>query len=170
MQNDTECRSTAQHIIAEHRRLHRLMTRAHAAITEYNGPDQDATRADVVSVLQQVRQELARHFAQEEADGFLKKAASCSPELWKEARRIEDEHPQLLESANALIAQAMDSDQSVQKRVALELAFDALRHHLESHELAENALLRQSIGMDLIGDNSIQPVLTLDEKRQGRSN
>ena len=145
MHNVENHRGGAEHLVAEHRRLHRLMAQAHTAIVAYNGPDHDATSADVVRVLRQVREELARHFAQEEADGFLKKAASCSPELAVEARRIEDEHPRLLDTADALIAQAMDSDQSVQKRVALELAFDDLRHHLDSHELAENALLRQSI-------------------------
>jgi hemerythrin len=146
-----ECRSNAEHIIAEHRRLHRLMTQAHAAIVAFNGPDGDATMADVVRVLRQVREELARHFAQEEADGFLNKAAACSPELAAEVRRIEHEHPRLLETADALIAQAMDSDQSVQKRVALELAFDDLRYDLDSHEAAENALLRQSIESGLHG-------------------
>jgi hypothetical protein len=163
MESNLECRSCAEHIFAEHRHLHRLMTQTHAVIVTFNGPDADATMADVVRVLRQVREELARHFANEEADRFLKNAASCSPELAVEARRIEDEHPRLLESADALIAQALDSDQSVQKRVALELAFDELRHHLDSHEMAENALLRQSVGVDLNGDNSVQPVLTLDE-------
>ena len=146
MQSDMKYRSNVEHIIAEHRRLHRLMIQAHAAIAAFNGPDGDATMADVVRVLRQVREELARHFAQEEADGFLNKAASCSPELAAEARRIDHEHRRLLESADGLIAQAMDSDQSVQKRVALELAFDDLRYHLDSHEVAENALLRQSVG------------------------
>jgi hypothetical protein len=145
MQSTHECRSNAEHIIAEHRRLHRLMTQAHTAIIDFHRSDAKATTFDVVESLRQVRKELAHHFAQEEADGFLSKAAACSPELAAEARRIEDEHPRLLESADALIAQAMDSDQSVQKRVALELAFDELRQHLDSHEMAENALLRQSI-------------------------
>jgi hemerythrin len=169
MQNDANYRCDTEHLIAEHRRLHRLMTQAHAAIVEYNGPDQEATTADVVHVLRQVREELARHFAKEEADGFLKNAASCSPELAAEARRIEDEHPRLLESADALIAQAMDSDQSVQKQVALELAFDELRHHLDSHETAENALLRQSVGIGVVSRSDIIRALDLEHQAAKRT-
>jgi hemerythrin len=162
MQKDEECRSDAEYLIAEHRRLQRLMMRAHEAIAAYRGPDREATIADVVRVLRQVRDELEHHFKQEETDGFLANAASHTPELTGEARRIRDEHPRLLETADALIAQAMDGDQSVQKRVALELAFDELRQHLDSHELAENVLLRQRVGADLSGFENDQPTHVLD--------
>ena len=162
MTRDDESRSYAEHLVAEHRRLHRLLTQARTAIVAYNGPDREASIVDVVRVLRQVREELERHFAQEETDGLLRKAASGCPQLSAEARRIEDEHPRLLESADALIAQAMDSDQSVEKRVALELAFDGLWHHLDSHEVAENALLRQSIGADLHAHEDNQPKIMSD--------
>jgi hemerythrin len=162
MQKDDECRCNAKYLIAEHRRLQRLMMRAHEAIVADNRPDPEATIAEVVRVLRQVRDELEHHFNQEEADGFLANAASHTPELTGEARRIRDEHPRLLETADALIAQAMDSDQSVQQRVALELAFDELRQHLDSHELAENVLLRQRIGADLSGNENDQRTHVLD--------
>jgi hypothetical protein len=148
MHADDQRHGYAEHLVAEHRRLHRLLAQARTAIAEFNGPDREPAAADVARVLRNVRDELQHHFAQEEADGCLEKASAGSPELAAEARRIRDEHPRLLETADALIAQALDSDQSVQKRVALELAFDALRHHLESHEVAENFLLRKYISAD----------------------
>src|SRR6188474_603770 len=143
MRDYNECRCYVEHLIAEHRRLHRMLRLARAAIVASGGPDRDAPGADIVRVLRQVREELDHHFAQEEAGGCLDEAVSRCPSLSAEAHRIETEHPQLLEGVDRLIAQALDSDQSVETRVALQRGFDNLCMQLNAHEAAENILLRK---------------------------
>jgi len=151
MRTYDECRCYVDHLISEHRRLHRMLHQAHHAIVGAHGPDRDASSADVVRVLRQVRDELEHHFAQEEGGGCLDEAVSRCPGLSAESRRIEAEHPQLLTGVDRLIAQALDSDQSVQKRLELEIGFEDLRRQIDAHEAAENALLRKGFGANMNG-------------------
>ena len=76
MRDYDECRTYVEHIIAEHRRLHRMLRLARSAIIASGGPDRDATGTDVTRVLRQVREELAHHFAEEEEGGCLDEAVS----------------------------------------------------------------------------------------------
>jgi hemerythrin len=162
MDNADECRCYVEHLLAEHRRLHGLLRSVRTTIVESRGPDGDVSSADIVRALRQLREELKHHFIEEEAGGCLDEAVSRCPRLSAEDRRIEAEHPRLLEGVDRLIAQALDSDESVEKRVALGMAFDELRRHLESHEAAENTLLRQAFGTNFNGDEYPQPTLIQD--------
>src|SRR5215218_9902290 len=89
MRDYNECRCYVEHLIADHRRLHRMLRLAQGAIVASGSPDRDATCADIVQVLRQVREELKHHFAQEEAGGCLDEAASRCRGLSVEANRIE---------------------------------------------------------------------------------
>jgi len=157
MRTYDECRCYVDHLIAEHRRLHRMLRLAHSAMIHANVPDHDATTADIVRVLRQVREELAHHFAEEEGGGCLEEAVSHCPTLSADSRRIEAEHPQLLQSIDRLIAQAKDCDQSVETRIELERGFDEFCSQLNAHEAAENVLLRQGFGANLNSSDQGRP-------------
>lgn len=141
------CRQSAVHLIAEHRRVHRMLHIARAAVGGRGGPYRDAGSTDVVQVLRQVRAELEHHFAEEKTGRYLEEVIRRYPQFAAEAQRIESEHPRLLENADRLIAQAMDCDQSVQKRIDLAREFDELCRQLDAHEAAENVLLRKDIDL-----------------------
>ena len=162
MRDYNECRCYVEHLIADHRRLHRMLRLAQTAIVANGCPDRDATCADIVQVLQHVREELQHHFAQEEGGGCLDEAVSRCPGLSAEASRIETEHPQLLENVDRLIAQALDCDQSLENRLALERGFDDLCRQLDAHEGAENALLRKGFGANVNGDACSAETLIFD--------
>jgi len=148
-----ECRPYIDHLLAEHRRLHAMLLQARSAISEGGSPDRaDDSFADVVRVLRNVRQELQHHFAEEEAGGCLEQAVSHCPRLSAELRRIEAEHPEMLNEIDRLIAQALDGEQTVENRLALENEFDDLCRQLHAHEAAENNLLRQGFGANVNGD------------------
>src|SRR5262245_36051024 len=103
MRTFEECRCYVDHLIAEHRRLHRMLRLAGSSIRPAPGTGRIATRAEVLKVLRDVREELAHHFAQEEEGGCLDEAVSCCPSLSPEAHRIEAEHHRLLECIDRLI-------------------------------------------------------------------
>lgn len=146
-----ECRCYVDHLIAEHRRLHRILRVARNAIMPLDNATGNVPAADIVKLLGEVREELAHHFAQEDGGGCLEEAVSRCPTLSDEVRRIEAEHPWLLESIDRLIAQARDSDRSVKGRIEVARGFDELCAQLDAHEGAENALLRKGFGANING-------------------
>jgi hypothetical protein len=146
-----ECRCYVDHLIAEHRRLHRMLRVARNAIMPLGAATGNVPAADIVKLLGEVREELQHHFAQEEGGGCLEEAVSRCPSVSDEARRIEAEHPRLLETIDRLISQARDSDRSVQGRIEIAREFDELCAQLDAHEGAENALLRKGFGVNVNG-------------------
>src|SRR5688572_17869741 len=102
---------SVEHFLAEHRRLHVMLRLARSAILHSGGPERDGTPADAVGIIRQVRDAFAQHFAEEGSANWLDDAVTRRPELASQARRIRDEHPELLGEIDKLIAQAMDGVQ-----------------------------------------------------------
>jgi hypothetical protein len=162
MRDYEECRPYINHLLAEHRRLHRLIQQTRDLIIQSGGPDGESSFADVAQVLRNLRSELEHHFAEEEAGGCLDEAASRCPRLSADARRIEADHPELLADVDRLITQASDCDCHVESRIGLQRDFDNLCHELHAHESAENDLLKQGFGTNVNGDENGHPALTMD--------
>jgi hypothetical protein len=150
------------HILAEHRRLHALLRNTRSAILQCGSPDRDATTADIVRVLTNVRGELAHHFAEEDAGGCLEEAVSRCPRLSAQAQRVQAEHPELLRQIDKLIAEVLDSRQTLENRIVFEKEFDELCGLLHAHEAAENDLLRQGFGRVVNGGCNETRTLPLD--------
>lgn len=72
---------------------------------------------------------------------------------------MEAEHADLLAEIDRLIAQALDSEQSVANRLQLQFGFDQLYGQLCAHEAAENGILRQAFGSNLLGEELMTPAL-----------
>jgi hypothetical protein len=162
MRDYDECRPFVDHLLAEHRRLHKLIHQARISIVESGGPDWDESYEGVAEILRKLRGELQRHFAEEEAGGCLDEAVSRCPRLSPDARRLESEHADLLAGVDRVIAQALDCGCHFENRVALQRDFDNLCRQLHAHEAAENDVLRQGFGVNVNGDENGQPALTVD--------
>lgn len=159
MRDYDECLPYVNHLVAEHRRMHGMLHQARTSILQSGGPDRDASVDDIVSALRHIRSELAHHFGEEEAGGCLDEAVCHCPRLAAEAKRIEAEHPVLLAEIDRLIAEALDSEQSVANRISMERDFEHLYRQLCAHEAAENAILRQAFGMNVNGGEFENPVV-----------
>jgi hypothetical protein len=131
-------------MLAEHRRLDDLLQKVRDSIVA-TGETGRLPMADVVPMLRSVREELERHFAEEEEGGCLDEAVSRLPKLAAEANRIETEHPDLLRQLDALIKTA--SDRETHAPDALEEPFRKLHQQLRRHEAAENKLLKEGLGV-----------------------
>jgi hypothetical protein len=118
-----EAHPSVEHLLAEHRRLHVMLRLARSALLHSGGPKRHETPAEIVRVFRQVRDTFAHHFANEEASKCLEEVAARRPELSEQSRRIQSEHSELLRDTDKLIAQALDSAQTVEDRVAIEKAF-----------------------------------------------
>lgn len=144
-----ECKTYVDHLLAEHRRLHRLLRHVRQTIAGRV----DAAPADwqrgIVKVLRDLRGTLQCHFADEEEGGCLEQAVSFRPALAGDMQRIEEEHPRLLAHVDRLIAQVEDGDATPAEHVALTIAFDDLCRELDTHEAAENDILRRGLGANI---------------------
>lgn len=155
MRTYDECKAYVDHLMVEHRRLHRLLLDARKTIADaHSGESNWGPKA--VKVLRDLRGTLQHHFAEEEQGGCLEEAVSFQPHLSPDVKRIEAEHPQLLLEIDRLIAQVEDNEKSQAQHVALTTAFDELCRELHTHEAAENEILRRGFGANLEGAESLQ--------------
>jgi hypothetical protein len=149
MRTYDECKAYVDYLIAEHRRLHRLLLHARQKIVGSIDATPEDWRRGVVKVLRDLRGTLQCHFADEEGEGCLEEAVSFRPALAGDMQRIEEEHPQLLAQVDRLIAQAEDGVATPAEHVALAAAFDELCRDLDTHETAENDIVRRGFGTNL---------------------
>jgi hemerythrin len=147
MSNDP-CQAYINHLVAEHRRLHRMLVLARTAMAA----EKPAWLAEFVRVLTDLRAELQCHFAEEEEGGCLDQAVSFLPNLSPEMKVVEAQHPKLLAEIDSILVQAKDRQDTLADRVALRSAFDELCRELHAHEAAENEIIRRGFGVDL-GEN-----------------
>lgn len=154
MRTYDDCEAYINHLLAEHRRLHRLLLDARKAIAASFDLQRDEWRSSVVKVLGDVRGTLQSHFAEEEGGGCLDQAVSFRPSLASKMKRIEEEHPRLLAQVDQLIAQVEDGGTTPAEHVSLVTAFDELCRELHSHEAAENEVLRRGFGANLESDSN----------------
>lgn len=153
MQNFNESPPYIQHLLAEHRRLHKMLQTARSEIFQAGKADANWTDR-ILPALRQVREEVANHFVEEEKRGCLEEATSDCPKLSGDMRRIEAEHPLLLTELDRIIAQAADSKPTVEDRIALDNSFLELCANLHAHEAGENELLRHGFGTNINGDEN----------------
>ena len=147
-----------QDLLAQHQRVDAMLREAWSAIVQSRGPDADASGADVAIVLRRVRDELAHHFAEEEAGGCLEEAVTKCPRFSAEALRIESEHAQLLGGIESLIHQVATGFEGTAQRHALEIDFGDFCRRVQVHEAAENELLRQAFGAAIDVENFVSRI------------
>jgi hemerythrin len=157
MRTYDECKAYVDYLVAEHRRLHRLLLHARKTIAgSADAGERDWTQK-VIKVLRDLRGTLQCHFADEEEGGCLDEAVSFQPALSADVNRIEAEHPRLLAEVDRLIAQAEDGGTTPADHLALTTAFDELCRELHTHEAAENEVLRRGFGVNLEANGSGLP-------------
>ena len=155
------CRPYIDYWVALHRRLHALVHQARRAIKR-DGRDEAAALAELTHVLPLLRAELEHHFAEEDKGGCLEEAVSHCPRLSLEARRIEAEHPRLLDELDRLTARATAATPA--DLTVVEVDLEMFLRRLHSHEAAENELLRQGFGATVNGmDEPVASLVDSDE-------
>ena len=162
MRDDTDCRCYVDHLIAEHRRLHGCLRQMRVALAHSLGSGDSPSFAPVEHSLSRLREELARHFAEEDAGGCLEEAVSRCPRLAAEAGRIEAEHPQILADLDRLAAKTRQLAATHEHQLAVERDFERLCQRLREHEKAENSLLAQGFGIAINGEDTARRPLILD--------
>jgi hypothetical protein len=133
------CRSYIRHMDREHRRLGASLGRVRHVLA---GPAQP--KVSLQRELAALRQELARHFQEEEEGGCLDEAVSRCGTLAHEVRIIEAQHRELLADVDRLIEIAASGAIA---RLAAD--FDRFASAVEEHEALEDHVLQHGFNMAL---------------------
>src|SRR6478672_12547042 len=106
MNEAEDCRPYVEHLQHEHSRLNQLLLEIGHEVTK---PGQTIQAADAIDRLAQrfadLRQQLQRHFTEEETGGCLEEAVTRCPSLSEDSKLIVAEHPALDRMLEQLVLQ-----------------------------------------------------------------
>ncbi len=117
-----------------------------------------ANHARVVSdLLEELLDQLALHFALEEAIGYFEDTVSAAPRLSTEAEELRNQHGELFEELRELVdsaqAHAAAGSMSLRQSRQLARAFHTFDERFLAHEKRENELIMIAFEQDIgVGD------------------
>lgn len=150
MNANQDCLAYAEHLQVEHRELHARLRTMQAEMNKVtveliDGPMLERMRRTG----EQLRRDLAHHFAEEDSGGCLDYACSRVPGLTREAQELEREHPQLLTMLDHILDElhaALPYELTISQ---VKESFDAFVVRLLSHEARENRLVQRGFNLEL---------------------
>ncbi|MCA9195362.1 MAG: hypothetical protein KDB03_26505 [Planctomycetales bacterium] len=99
-----------------------------------------------------LRDQLALHFALEEAYGYFDEAIESAPRLHVDASRLRGQHAPLYQEATTLVERALEATHEDQLHDAAQQFLD-FKRRFEEHEAAERTLIFTAIHQDIgVGD------------------
>jgi iron-sulfur cluster repair protein YtfE (RIC family) len=147
-QNQYPCSPYVAHLKEEHREVHALVSGVRRQVEALTGADLPRQLPVVRRVLGDLRQRLARHFAEEEGGGCLEEAAARLPRLGAAVQQIENEHPRLLAQLDAVLDRVRGT-LDAQAWPDVLVGFGDFARALAQHEALENRVLEQGFNEDL---------------------
>lgn len=110
--------------------------------------------SDFVSLLVELRDQLAVHFALEEAYGYFDDPVSVAPHLSEQAETLRGQHSQLHEEISLLAKTAQDISRCNGDPRGIQQVADGFlqfNSRLQEHEEGENKLIMQAYSLDIGG-------------------
>jgi len=109
---------------------------------------------ELITLLSDLRDQLAIHFTLEEAYGYFDDAVDIAPQLSLQAETLRGQHRKLFEQIRDLADRVTEvSLESEQQSTAFMKRFSRFRQDLENHEEEELKLILESLDDDLgVGD------------------
>ena len=148
MRDLAECQGIIFTVRADHARIRKSLL---GALHAFRAVDRRARRVEIavqmIEPLTSLLAQLRRHFAAEEEDGgSLEEAVCCCPSLSHEARRVDEEHPELLAELEAIIARLREPTPHHGGTAEDQRLLEQFADRLERHEATENQILSLAFG------------------------
>jgi hypothetical protein len=142
-----ESRPYVAHLRAEHRRLDAAVRIIQglfpaSAVGSASFPSGEQLRQRLIAL----RDELERHFAEEEQGGCIEEAVCRCPSLSPKALELRLQHPILLEQLQRIIRRSEVVESLPRGGEGVERGFADFAEKLRGHEDAENRILQQAFG------------------------
>jgi hypothetical protein len=149
MKSVSEAEPFLQMALDEHQELHHQVDEINHM---FRSPPAEIT-ADKLRALQArmltLRNNVNKHFRQEEEGGYLEEAICRAPSIAPKADLLQKQHAELLVLIDRVIAAPHVVDAPADVWYKLEREFVAFGKRLLAHERAENALLAKAFNVDL---------------------
>jgi hypothetical protein len=139
-----ETSQSCEQIHREHEQLRERLKFLHQRIDV-----QPATPEELAKLLQELKEALHVHFHNEECEGFFDEIVAQAPQLSRQAKKLTQEHTELLHQVDALIQLAEQSRGEPAFPPTLPVRFRAFSRVLMHHESEENGMLQTAYQDDL---------------------
>jgi len=146
MNNDDDWRTYAEHLRIERLHIDRSLEELQHLIANTTQWSTENPTPPLLSHLVQLREQLARHFREEEEGGCMEEAQSRSPSLAEDVQKLQAEHAGFLETLDGLIAKVVLLAKQPADLQRLQTAFSGFLHQLHAHEAEENRILLFGFG------------------------
>lgn len=104
---------------------------------------------EILKQLESMSQHLERHFANEEAGGYMEEALALAPRFSSQAAQLLKQHAHLNQSFAQLLSAAQRVKDSPESWSCLTQQIVELLKKLEAHEAAENRIMQEAFNVDL---------------------
>jgi hypothetical protein len=142
------------HLHREHERLKRMLCEIDHEFARLIPYGQfAAARVELAQRMHDLRNELLRHFSEEEDGGCLEEAITCCPSLGAQGSSILKEHALFRQMLDNLVEQARDVDVSSAR---LQCNYQQFAEELRAHERAETRLLQMAFGESAECDDAVE--------------
>lgn len=146
MKNETTCATFLKQLQSDHQHFDLQVLQIRTALQKaLEKPLASPERRHVIEMLQMLRNQLERHFAQEENEGCLWEAASFNVALCSDVKKVLGEHPAMLARIDELISAATNNETRAEWAAEALREFDKLARVLAEHESRETAILEKSL-------------------------
>ena len=153
MRDLSECQSYVMHMHLEHRHIHEAVREVVSLFSTETRRNVSDFVADLVQKLASLRDELAKHFSEEDEGGCIEEAISRCPSLSHDASTLEGQHPALLAQLDELIEQAREHVKTG-ATTQLEAKVSEFAKNLSAHEALENRIMQSAFGTGIDESNS----------------
>ncbi len=139
-----------QEIKEENRELRLLLAECADAVRQPIGSRGETKR--LVDLIVQLRDQLAMHFALEEAYGYFEDAIEVAPQLSAQAMQLRDEHRQLFLQLSCVVddaEQLLYHEHRNGRRYDIATGFVQFHAQFQDHESRENALIHRMLNEEL---------------------
>lgn len=108
-----------------------------------------ASTQRLVVLLSELRDQIERHFAQEEVGGYMEEALSRAPRFSAQVEALLKQHTELASGVNDVLARAKGSRDNPGNWKTLHADVQALLKKLKAHEAGENRIIEAAFNEDL---------------------
>lgn len=133
----------------DHEHLRRCVAEIHELLDRHRDQVSCEAVTEATRLIVALRDDLRRHFEQEEEGGYLEEALTRVPSMAPQAAQLQKQHAEFLKIAEQMIADAQCGDRPEGIWTRLKGDYARFAKKLLAHEASENKLLERAFNEDM---------------------